>query len=195
MKSNTFLLVSIFLLFINESFAQMINKTYDEAINNAIAKQYPEYHTGLIKVLDDFEKELISKKVITDGTHENYVNLLNEISNDSTYEIVSDYALGDSLKINSKRYNYELINIMKTVPLINYRNKAQAKSIVFNQRASEITAKKREFFRSDYASLLLEVYDKKDLRLPTIRTQLYRFLDPNTDYILYTYIGKPTSKQ
>jgi hypothetical protein len=84
---------------------------------------------------------------------------------------------------------------MKTVPLINYRNKAQAKSIVFNQRASEITAKKREFFRSDYASLLLEVYDKKDLRLPTIRTQLYRFLDPNTDYILYTYIGKPTLKQ
>jgi hypothetical protein len=76
MKSTIFLLVPVFLLSINESFAQMLNKTYDEAINNAIAKQYPEYHTGLIKVLDDFEKELISKKVLRDGTYENYVKVL-----------------------------------------------------------------------------------------------------------------------
>ena len=192
MKSNTILFVSIFLLFINEISAQMTNETYDEAINNAIAKQYPEYHTALLKVLDDFEQELIIKKVVSNGSYENYVNLLTKISNDSTYEVVSDFALGDSLSLNSKRYNYELKNIMKSVPLISYRNKAQPKSIAFNQRASEIAAKKREFYRSDYASLLLEVYDEEDFQLPSIRTQLYRFLDPNTNHIFYIYVGKPT---
>ncbi|WP_324028313.1 hypothetical protein QSV08_10410 [Maribacter sp. BPC-D8] len=192
MKSNTLLFVSIFLLFINEISAQKTNETYDEAINNAIAKQYPEYHTALLKVLDDFELELIIKKVVSDGSYQSYVNLLTKISNDSTYEVVSDFALVDSLSLNSKRYNYELKNIMKSVPLISYRNKAQPKSIAFNQRASEIAAKKKEFSRSDYASLLLEVYDEKDFQIPTIRTQLYRFLDPNTNHIHYIYMGKPT---
>jgi hypothetical protein len=192
MKSTTLLFVSIFLLFIYQLSAQMTNKTYDEAFNNAIAKQYPEYHTALLKVLDDFEQELIIKKVISDGSYENYVKVLTKISKDSIYEVVSDYAIGDSITQISQHYNYELINIMKSVPLISYRNKAQAKSIVFNQRASEITTKKREFSRSDYASLLLEVYDEEDFQLPTVRTQLYRFLDPNTNHLLYIYIGKPT---
>ena len=147
MKSNTILFVSIFLLFINEISAQMTNETYNEAINNAIAKQYPEYHTALLKILDDFEQELIIKKVVSDGSYESYVNLLTKISNDSTYEVVSDFVLRDSLKINSQRYNYELINIMKSVPLINYRNKVRAKSIAFNQRASEITTKNGGFSR------------------------------------------------
>ncbi len=192
MKSNTILFVSIFLLFLNEISAQMTNKTYDEAINNAIAKQYPEYHTALLKVLDDFEQELIIKKVISDNSYENYVKVLTKISKDSTYEVVSDFALGDSLTLNSQRYNYELINIMKSVPLINYRNKVQAKSILFNQRVSEITTKNGGFSRSNYASLLLEVYNEEDFQLPTIRTQLYRFLDPNTNHIHYIYMGKPT---
>ena len=192
MKSNTILFVSIFLLFLNEISAQMTNKTYDEAFNDAIAKQYPEYHKALLKVLDDFEQELIIKKVISDNSYENYVKVLTKISKDSTYEVVSDFALGDSLTLNSQLYNYELKNIIKSVPLISYRNKAQPKSIFFNQRASEIAAKKREFSRSDYASLLLEVYDEEDFQLPSIRTQLYRFLDPNTNHIFYIYIGKPT---
>lgn len=120
-------------------------------------------------------------------------NLLKEISKDSTYAIVSDFALGDSLKSIAKRHNYELAKTLKTVPLIHFRNKAQPKSILFNQRVSEITAKKGGFYRSDYASLLLEVYDEEDYLQPTIRTQLFRFLDPNTDYLLYFYVGKPTS--
>jgi len=159
--------------------------TYDEAINNTIEKEYPEYYSALLEILDDFELELISKKVIAEDTYENYVKVLNEICRDSTYRVVNNFALGDSLTLNSKRYNFELINIMKTVPLINYRIKVQAKSIIFNQRASEITANKRRFSRSDYASLLLEVDDDEDFQLPTIRTQLYRFLDPNTDYLLH----------
>ncbi|WP_299796095.1 hypothetical protein [uncultured Maribacter sp.] len=192
MKIHTYLFVFMSFIFFNELAAQINNMTYDEAINIAIAKQYPEYHTALLKVFDNFEQELIIKKVISDGSYENYVKVLTKISKDSTYEVVSDFALGDSLTLNSQRYNYELINIMKKVPLIHYRNKAQAKSNLFNQRASEIAAKKKFFSRSDYASLLLEVYDEEDFQLPTIRTQLYRFLDPNTNHIFYIYMGKPT---
>ncbi|MEP2280968.1 hypothetical protein, partial [Maribacter sp.] len=167
---------------------------YDEAINDAIKKEYPTYHASLLSILENFEEELTTKNVTADGTYENYVKVLNKISQDSTYEVVSDLALGDTLKINSKHYNYELAKIMKTVPLIHYRNKAQPKSILFNQRVSEITTKKQSFSRSDYASLLLEVYDKNDFQLPTIRTKLFRFLDPNTNDRLYIYMGKPTSK-
>ncbi|WP_405409919.1 hypothetical protein [Maribacter sp. Asnod1-A12] len=193
MKTHTYLFIFMFFIFFNELAAQATNMTYDEAINSAIEKEYPEYHAALLTILDDFEKELISKNIITDGTYKNYVSLLNEISNDSTYEIVSDFALGDSLKINAKRYKYKLAQTMKTVPLIQYRNKAQPKSILFNQRASEITKEKGKFNRSDYASLLLEVFNEEDFQLPTIRTQLYRFLDPNTEHTYYTYIGQPTS--
>ncbi|TDT47538.1 hypothetical protein CLV90_1614 [Maribacter spongiicola] len=173
----------------------MINKTYDEAFNDAIAKQYPEYHTALLKVLDDFEQELIIKKVVSDGSYKNYVNLLKEISKDSAYEIVSDFALGDSLTLNSQHYNYELAKTMKTMPLIHYRNIAQSKSMLFNQRVSEITTKNGGFSRSNYASLLLEVYNEEDFQLPTIRTKLFRFLDPNTNDRLYIYMGKPTQSE
>ncbi|MEP2238882.1 MAG: hypothetical protein ABJI22_11020 [Maribacter sp.] len=169
--------------------------TYDEAINDAIEKEYPTYHASLLSILENFEEELITKNVIADGTYENYVKVLNKISQDSTYEVVSDFALGDSLKINAEHYNYELAKIIRSVPLIHYRNKAQPKSILFNQRVSKITTKKQSFSRSDYASLLLEVYDKNDFQRPTIRTQLFKFLDPNTEYIHYIKIGKPTHKQ
>ncbi|WP_321826840.1 hypothetical protein [Maribacter dokdonensis] len=193
MKLHTYLFLFALLLFFNESAAQTNNVTYDEAINIAVEKEYPEYFSALLKILDDFEQELIVKSVITDGTYKNYTNLLKEISKDSTYAIVSDFALGDSLKVIAKHHNYELAKTLKTVPLIHFRNKAQPKSILFNQRVSEITAKKIGFSRSDYASLLLEVYDEEDYLQPTIRTQLFRFLDPNTDYLLYFYVGKPTS--
>ncbi|WP_286813374.1 MULTISPECIES: hypothetical protein [unclassified Maribacter] len=193
MKLHTYLFLFALLLFFNESAAQTNNVTYDEAINIAVEKEYPEYFSALLKILDDFEQEIIVKSVITDGTYKNYTNLLKEISRDSTYAIVSDFALGDSLKVIAKHHNYELAKTLKTVPLIHFRNKAQPKSILFNQRVSEITAKKGGFSRSDYASLLLEVYDEEDYQQPTIRTQLFRFLDPNTDYLLYFYVGKPTS--
>lgn len=192
MKIHTYLFVFMSFIFFNELAAQATNMKYDEAINSAIEKEYPEYHAALLTILDDFEKELISKNIITDGTYKNYVSLLNEISNDSTYEIVSDFALGDSLTLNSKRYNYELAKTMKTMPLIQYRNMAQSKSMLFNQRVSEITTKNGGFSRSNYASLLLEVYNEEDFQLPTIRTKLFRFLDPNTNDRLYIYMGKPT---
>ncbi|CAN0594988.1 unnamed protein product, partial [Ectocarpus sp. 12 AP-2014] len=148
MKLQTYLYLFVFFLPINESAAQTNNVTYDEAINMAVEKEYPEYFSALLKILDDFEQELIVKSVITDGTYKNYTNLLKEISKDSTYAIVSDFALGDSLKVIAKRHNYELAKTLKTVPLIHFRNKAQPKSILFNQRASEITSKKGGFSRS-----------------------------------------------
>ena len=79
--------------------------------------------------------------------------------------------------------------------MIFFKKNAEIKSVVFNNKASQIYVEKKNLSRSDHAKLFLDVYNEADFQLPTIREQLYRFLDPNTDYILYTYIGKPTSQQ
>lgn len=195
MKSASLILLIIILLFITPLTSQEFSITYEEAINKEIAHQYPEYYKELGRLLDDFQQELISKGVIKTGTYKQYVQVLSAISKDSTFEIFSDYAIGDTLRQLSKQVNYDHLNIMKAAPMIFFKKNVEIKSVVFNNKASQIYAEKKNLSRSDHAKLFLDVYNEADFQLPTIREQLYRFLDPNTDYILYTYIGKPTSQQ
>ncbi|WP_423998474.1 hypothetical protein [Maribacter sp. IgM3_T14_3] len=180
MKSTTLLFVSIFLLLIYRLSAQVTNKTYDEAFNDAIAKQYPKYHTALLKVLDDFEQELIIKEVFSDGSFENYVKVLTKISKDSTYKVVSEYAIGDSVIKISKHYKIDYMSILTSDEVLSYSDN-NAKNLLLNEKSSAIAMKNGGLTYSDYASILLEVYDERDFQLPIIKLKIFKFIDPNTN--------------
>ena len=194
MKISSIFLILIPLFYTSKIASQVTTNTYEVAVNESIKINDPENYTGLIKILDGFQKELFTRNSIADTTYNSYVHLLNQISKDSTFEITSNYAIGDSVQKLAKRFNYNGLKQMKTIGLAKYMQNNKAKSMLLNQKAGEVYKEKGGVSRADYAQLLLDVYDENDFQLPTIRLQLFRFIDPNSDGVFYMYVGKPTQK-
>ncbi|HDZ05532.1 hypothetical protein LCGC14_0067630 [marine sediment metagenome] len=190
---STFFIIA-FLFYSSRITSQVTTNKYEVAVNEVIKTNDPKYYTGLIKILDDYQKELITRNSIADTTYNNYIHLLTQISRDSTYEINSNYTIGDSVQKLAKRFSYDGLKQMKTIPLSRYIQNNEAKSILLNQKAGQVYKNKGSISRADYAQLLLDVYDENDFQLPTIRLQLFRFIDPNSDGVFYMHVGKPTQK-
>ena len=58
----------------------------------------------------------------------------------------------------------------------------------------EFIKNQKEINNSVIANVMLEVYDADDYNVPYIKVKLFKFLDPNSDFVLTSYIGKPSTE-
>ncbi|MFS4492403.1 hypothetical protein [Maribacter sp. 2308TA10-17] len=156
-----------------------------------IEQENPEYYKGLKTILKEFQEHLISKHIIDNSDFKNYAELLDKISVDKDKEYEIEYNISDSLQKLAKGLNYEGPSPESFVKGMKYLNATDSKSFLFNEKVSELIRKKEEYNRSVVATILLEIYDENDFELPMIKLKFFRFLDPNSNFVVTTYMGKP----
>ncbi len=169
----------------------MTSNKYEMEVEKGLEKENPEFYNGLKIILKEFQEHLISKGIIDNSNYKSYVGLLDNIRDDEDKEFEIEYNIGDSIQKLAKGIKYEGLSPENFVNGIKYFNGTDSKSFLFNEKVSELTEKKEKFNRSVYADILVEVYDEKDFQLPMVKLKIFRFLDPNSDFVIYTYVGKP----
>ncbi|MBD0852084.1 hypothetical protein [Maribacter arenosus] len=157
-----------------------------------IAKENPEYYTGLKTILWEFQEHLISSGIIKNNDYESYIGLLEQIRMDDKKEFDITYNLSDALEGLIQHLNNDGLSVKSSIIGNKYFNYTDSKSFLFNQKMSELIAKKEDLNRSTLANVILQVYDEKDFELPLIKLKIFRFLDPNSDNIMYIYAGRPS---
>lgn len=164
----------------------MSQDKYEVELDRIISKENPEYYNQLKIILKEFQEHLISSGVIKNGDYSSYHKLLKQIQSGNKKDFNITYNIGDSLKLlNNDRFQKTLIN---NIRLLNHN---ESKSSLFQKKLSELKKIKKKFNCSDFAKLLLDIYEKDDYDLPLVRLKLFKFLDPNTDSIIYIFAGKP----
>lgn len=169
----------------------MTTNEYEVEIDKLLVEKNPDYYDGLKKILSEFQKGLISKGIIVDGTYQSYVGLLNQISEDDKMEFQIEYDLKQALKGLGEGITKIMPSIESTLLAQNYSNIENSKDFLFNQKVSELFKNGQELNRSIFSELILDTYSEDDFQLPLIKLKIFQFLDPNSDSIMYIYVGRP----
>ncbi len=172
-------------------FSQVTSNKYEVEVEKGIAKENPEYYAGLKTILWEFQEHLISSGIIKNNDYESYVGLLEQIRLDNKKEFDITYSLSDALEGLIQRLYSDGLSVKSSIIGKKYFNITDSKSFLYNQKVSELIAKKEDLNRSTHANAILQVYDEKDFELPLIKLKIFRFLDPNSDGIMYIYLGRP----
>ena len=178
-------------LFSTKANCQMTTNEYEVEIDKLLAEKNPDYYDGLKKILSEFQKGLISKGIIADGTYQSYVGLLKQISEDDRMEFEIEYDLKRALKQLGEGITKNMPSIESTLLARNYWNIENSKGFLFNQKVSELFQNGQELNRSIFSELMLDTYSEDDFQLPLIKLKIFRFLDPNSESIMYIYAGRP----
>ena len=172
-------------------FSQVTSNKYEVEEEKGIAKENPEYYAGLKTILWEFQEHLISSGIIKNNDYESYIGLLEQIRLDNKKEFDIKYRLSDALEGLIHRLNSDGFSVKSSIIGNKYFNATDSKSFLFNQKMSELIAKKEDLNRSTLANVILQVYDENDFELPLVKLKIFRFLDPNSDNIMYIYAGRP----
>lgn len=191
MKLPSTILIICSFLFCLKANSQMISNKFETEFEKVIEQENPEYYNGLKTTLKEFQEHLISKHIINSSDYKSYAGLLDKIRADKDKEYEIEYNISDSLQKLAKGLKYEGPSPESFVKGMKYFNETDSKSFLFNERVSELIRKKEEYNRSVFADILLEIYNEEDFELPMIKLKFFRFLDPNSDFVVTTYLGKP----
>ena len=172
--------------------SQGINNMYEYEMDRLLAGANPEYYFALKKVLSDYEENLILNGAIADGSYESYRELLNEIAKDKDFKPDVSYDLEGSLQNLGDGIRSVFLSIEASVIASKYLKPENSKNFYFNTKVSELIEDNTALDRSKMAALLLEVYEEEDFKLPMLKLKILKFLDPNYDLIVHSYIGRPT---
>ncbi|WP_337301838.1 hypothetical protein [Sediminicola sp. 1XM1-17] len=178
-------------LFTTKINCQVTSNIYEVEIDKLLAKKNPNYYDGLARVLSEFEKGLISKGIIVDGTYQSYVSLLKQISKDDKMEFEIEYDLKQALEGLGEGITKIIPSIETSLISQKYLNIENSKGSLFNNKVSELFQNGKELNRSIFSELILDTYGEDDFQLPLIKLKILRFLDPNSDSIMYIYAGRP----
>lgn len=193
-KNMGYLLGTLLLLCISTLYGQMTNSTYEVEIEKNMAKEHPAYYNGLKKILQDFETHLIEQQVITKNNPDNYINLLMRIAEGNYTSLPITYQFSDSLSHLAKIYHMDAYSNGISTDELQFFNAKESKIFALGQRAATYgkTNHNETLSRSDYAKIMLGLFDPKDYELAYIKLILFRFLDPHSDVVFSISIGKPT---
>ena len=178
-------------MFSPKTTSQVTTNKYELEFDKLLAKKSPEYYDVLINILSQFQESLISSNIIENNNYQSYIGLLNRISEDDKLEFDITYDLKGSLEGHVDGLN-KAFSTESTLIAQNYLNIHNSKNFLFSQKVSEMTQNGQRLNRSTLADLILEVYDEKDFELPLVKLKFFRFLDPKSDFVVYTYGGRPT---
>ena len=169
----------------------MTTNKYEVEFEALFKNKNPEYYKELTKILSDFQNHLISTGIIENNKYINYVKLLKKISKDDKLKLNIDYDLKGSLVGFVEGLNKVMPSIESALIGQKYLNIDSSKNFLFSQKASELIQQGQELNRSKFADLILEIYDENDFDLTFVKLKILRFLDPNSNFVFYTYAGKP----
>ena len=190
---RVFIIYGIFcFLFPFATHGQKLSSLYEYEMDMLLAGASPEYYFALKKVLSDYEEDLIRNGAIPDASYGSYTELLNEIVKDQDYKPNVSFDLTGALEKIEGGLLSVLISQEGITIAVRYLKKETSKSFDFNSKVSQLIDDNIALDRSKMAALLLEVYDEDDLKLPMVKLKILKFLDPDTDLIVYSYIGPPT---
>ena len=169
----------------------MASNTYEYEMDRLLAAGGPAYYTALNEAISEFEDALIAGKIIPNNSFKSYEHLLNEI--EKGYEFNLETAFDPNASLEKMGFVLESVMLSSEGIMIatKYANKDTSKSFRFNQKVSELIDEGRQLSRSRVAGLYLEVYDDIDFKFPLVKLKICKFLDPNTDSIIYIYMDKP----
>ncbi|SMC71402.1 hypothetical protein SAMN05660703_2352 [Cellulophaga tyrosinoxydans] len=190
MKIHILICIIYGFLFNINAYSQMSSNKFELELEKGIEQENPQYYNGLKTILKEFQEHLISKGIIENSDYKSYVGLLNEVSLDKHKEYKIDFNIEDSLQNLAKRLNYKGPSPEILAKRVKYFNETHSKSFLFNQKVSKLARENKEFNRFIYASILLEIYDENDFVLPMVKLNFFRLLDPNSDFVVTTYVGK-----
>lgn len=160
---------------------------YEIELDKLIAKKHPKYYNSLKTILVKFQEHLISNKVLKNSEYRSYVRLLKQIQSNNNKKLEITYNIGDSIsRIKSDDIENTILNNLKSLNIL------KSKSVLFQVKVSELMKRKKKLNRSDIAKVFLDTYEENDYELPLIKLKLFKFLDPNTDDVIYIFAGKPT---
>jgi len=168
----------------------MTSNSYELEMDRLLSKANPEYYSALKDVLSDFEKRLIANNIIPDNSFQSYVSLLNVIAKEKELKTDLNYDFNGSLEKTGDGLKTVMLSVEGAMIANKYLNAENSKSYNFHQKFSELIGNNQIVNRSRMANLFLEVYDAIDFELPLVKSNIFKFLDPNSD-IFYTYVGKP----
>ena len=191
MKIHISILIIYSILFNLNAHSQLSSNKFELELEKGIEQENPEYYNGLKTILEEFQEHLISKGIIENSDYKSYVGLLNEIRSDKQKEYKIDINIQASLQKLTMRLNYKGTSPEIFANGMQYFNETHSKSYLFNQKVSKLAQENKEFNRSIYASILLEVYDENDFVLPMVKLNFFRLLDPHSDFVVTTYVGTP----
>jgi hypothetical protein len=192
MKSAIIILEICCLMFTTKINCQVKTNSYE--IDKLLSKKNPEYYSGLKATLSEFQKELISKQLIADGTYKSYVGLLKQISENDKFEFDIAYNLKEKLEGLGDGITKIMPSIESSLLAQNYLNIENSKDFSFNQKISELVNNGQRLNRSMFANLIMVVYDQEDFELLLIKLKICRFIDPKSDFAVTVYVGKPNSE-
>ena len=176
-------------------YTQDFPNKYEVELTKHLEKENIEFYNGLIKILNEFERHLISQGVIKSEGYEDYVKLLEQIHTNEEKELNITYNLNESFKALINQLNVDEHTLFVHLPNgIKDLNSKNSKTLLFNEKAMEL-AKNNNFNRSSIAELFLDVYDAEDFKLPVIKLKVFKFLDPNFDSIVHLYVKKTNRKK
>ncbi len=188
---EAYAIIGICLAILTLNIACKVSSTkFETEFDKGVAQANPEYYEGFKKILVDFQNHLVDQKIIENNDNKNYIRLLKEIRDENKKDFDITYPLSDSLR--------GLVKLLKNDGLITGTNgfpiAIDSKESLFQEKLSEFFRYKKEIDPSIVANIMLEVYDADDFDFPFIKVKLFKFIDPNSDLILYSYIGKPITE-
>lgn len=189
MKIQISILIIYSLLFNLNAHSQLSSNKFELELEKGIEQENPEYYNGLKTILEEFQEHLISKGIIENSDYKSYVGLLNEIRSDKQKEYKIDINIQDSLQKLTMRLNYKGPSPECLANGVQYFNETYSKRYLFNEKVSKLAQENKEFNRSIFASILLEVYDENDFKLPMVKLEFFSLLDPHSDFVVTTYVG------
>tara|TARA_R110000765_G_scaffold287187_1_gene383644 strand:- start:52 stop:627 length:576 start_codon:yes stop_codon:yes gene_type:complete len=164
---------------------------YETDIDKGLALANPEYYLGLKKILTDFQNHLVEQNIVVDNDPKNYIQLLKKIRGQNKNEFDITYPLRDSLNGLNKLLKSDILVLSGTNESSNILNSKESQ---FQAKMYEFIKNQKEINNSVIANVMLEVYDADDYNVPYIKVKLFKFLDPNSDFVLTSYIGKPSTE-
>ncbi|WP_350290418.1 hypothetical protein [uncultured Croceitalea sp.] len=189
MKKVCTVLMLIFSLLPSKSFSQVSSDKYEVELDKLIAKEYPKYYNSLKTILGKFQEHLISNKVLKNSEYSSYVRLLKQIQSNNNEKLNITYNIDDFIsRIKSGDIEKIIMNNLKSL------NISESKNALFQVKLTELMKRKKKLNRSDIAKVFLDTYEENDYELPMVKLKLFKFLDPNTNDVIYIFAGKPNQK-
>lgn len=182
-----------FTLLTLNSACKVTNNQFEIKYDQGLSEENPEYYRELNRILLEFENHLISQKIITSKDNKNYIRLLERIKKQGKKDFDITYPLSDSLNGISKLLKNDG-TLSGITGFRSHLNSKESKEILFQEKIAGLINNKVEISPSVIATVMLEVYDEEDYDLPKIKTKLFKFLDPNSDWVIYIYVGKPITE-
>lgn len=169
----------------------MKTNSYEVEIDKLLSEKNPEYYSGLKATLSEFQNELISKQLIADGAYSSYVELLKKIRDNDKFEFDITYNLKEKLEGLGEGISKIMHSLESSLLAQNYLNIKNSKNFSFNQKISELINNGHKLNRTEFANLILDVYNQEDFELLLIKLKILRFIDPKSDFVVMLYAGKP----